>query len=370
MKKWIVGLLALTSFIVVAIFLTLHVLHKDDQKTKEAFVTVTEGSISDNAEAIGYIKPVHSIIVKSAVNGIVAKIFHYEGEQVKKGEALAEIKPQPAPESYAEAYEAVTSAIAKEKAAYQDLQRFKYALSTKLISKDYGSYIAAKQNYDSAKAERELAEQQLALLTKGSTRVANKKLANVVVSPIAGFILSRNVDTGDPVISLSSAQSATPLFVMANMQDLMFEGSVDELDAAKIKPGMKALITVGAEPDRKIEGVVSKIALQSDQENSAVGFESADSNLPFNVSFKIEITKLKLPINMLLRSGYSATADVKLKVAKNILVLPERVIHFEKDRSYVFLANHKKNYVKLGVSDNVNVEIKSGLRLGDKVLDD
>ena len=186
------------------------------------------------------------------------------------------------------------------------------------------------------------------------------------------------MDVGDPVISLSSYQSSTPLFTMASMKGLVFEGSVDEMDAAKIKVGMSATITIGAFPRDKITGTLKQIALQSDQENSLQTNNASSStdnnNSPFNVGFDVKVEDLQLPPDLHLRSGYSATADILIQTKDNVLMLPERVVYFDKKQPYVLLPtddpqNPKQQNVVLGISDGVNVEIKNGLTLGEKVLD-
>lgn len=369
MKKFIIFLI-----IIAVIGSGFYYFHRKTVKAPElSAVIVQKGTIVEKAQAIGYIQPRHSNTVKSPVNGTVAEIYHEEGEFVKKGEPLVKIKPEPEPEGYAAAYAEVEVTRAQESSALKDLRRFDHALKTKLITRNFTDYINARNNYDTAKANRILAEQKLALLNKGTTKVANRTIDNIVKSPISGYILARNVDVGDPVISLSSAQASTPLFTMANMGDLMFQGSVDEMDAAKLKLGMAAIVTVGAEPKQTITGGVSKIALQSDQQK--LDGAQADSDLPFNVSFEVEITKLKLPEHLILRSGYSATADVAIKTAKNVLILPERVLHFRDNKVYVLLPpakpdeKPKEQTVKIGLSDGMNAEIISGVKLGDKILD-
>jgi len=345
------------------------------KNTKPALtVTVKKGAIVEKAQAVGYIKPRNSITIKSQVGGIVEKLFHYEGEYVKAGEQLLSITPTPSPTEYATAYEAVEEATATEKSAQQDLSRYQKALKGGLVSKSYGEYIAAQKNYQTARSQRILAGQKLALLKKGQTVVAGEKIANVIVSSINGYILNRDVDIGDPVISLSSAQSSTPLFTIANMQNMMFKGEVDEMDAAKIHVGMPATITIGSVPGKKITGLLTRISLQSEQQDVAQGSTVANQDSPFSVGFQVEVTKLQVSKNLVLRSGYSAIANIKIKEAKDVLVLPERVIHFKKGQSYVLLPappsqKPKQQPVKIGLSDGMRVEIQQGLKLGDKVLD-
>ena len=64
-------------------------------------------------------------------------------------------------------------------------------------------------------------QQQLDLMQKGETTIAGKPMHNTISAPIAGYILARDVDIGDPVIALGGATPATELFTIANMNDLI-----------------------------------------------------------------------------------------------------------------------------------------------------
>ncbi|MCK4608234.1 MAG: efflux RND transporter periplasmic adaptor subunit [Gammaproteobacteria bacterium] len=373
MKKALI-ILAVIVLIIGGVLVFMH--HKSTNTTPSvATITVKTGDVTEQAQAVGYIKPLHSSTVKSQVDGTVEEIYHDAGDYVKKGEPLLKVKPQPEPADYAQAYEDLQKAVAIEKIAVTSLNRYKYALKTGLITKNYSQYLVARDDYVSAKEKRVLAAQKLALLDKGTTKVGRKTIANIVLAPFSGFILTRDVDVGDPVLSLSSAQASTALFSMANMQDLMFAGSIDEMDAAKIHLNMLATVTIGADPKQKISGKLTKIALQSEQESASTSGAQLDSNLPFNVSFQVQVTKLKIPQNLTLRSGYSATANIKVKTVKDVLVVPERVLHFKGDKTYVLLPALKQGQkpreqdVVIGLSNGMKAEIKKGLTSGEKVLD-
>jgi HlyD family secretion protein len=377
MKKWVTILI-----IIVVIGAGIFLLHKFHKKPEAAAtVAVQRGDITEKSQAVGYIKPQHSITIKSEIDGTVDEIYCNEGEHVTRGQPLIKIKPAPSPVEYATVHQQLDQAKAEEKSAKKDFDRYSYALKTGLITSTYGDYIYARRAYLTAKTQRILAEQKLALLDKGATTVAGKPIANIVKSPIDGYILNRIVDVGDPVLSLSSAQVSTTLFTVANMaaDDLMFEGVVDEMDAAKIHLKMPAKIIIGSLSDVAITGELTEISLQSEKENIKQGAVSDTTDSPFNVGFKVKIAKLKLPKGVVLRSGYSATADIKISTAQDVLLLPIRVIHFDGDdgNSYVLLppegkkgkAQPKKQQIETGLSDGVNIEIKTGLEQGQQVLD-
>lgn len=351
--------------------------HINKKEILPPMVAVTKGSIVENAEAVGYIITKNPSTVKSQTSGIVDELYHEEGEYVTKGTPLAKLKSAPEPAEYATVYQTLADATSQEKSAELDLERFNQALKAKIISAYFTDYINAKKTYESAKIQKLLAKQKLALLDKGETKIGNKATSNVVTSPIDGYILTRNVSLGDSVISLSSAQAATSLFTIANMNDLIFQGLVDEMDVTKLKLNMDASIKIGSLSDANITGSVSKIALQADQQDTSGAstvFKGSNNSSPFNVGFKVEIANLKFPKNIILRSGYSATAKIKTKSVDNVLLLPMRVIKYENEKPYVLLFTRAKDEPKhqpvdLGLTDGVNVEIKSGLKLGDKIVD-
>jgi len=347
-------------------------------------VTVTKGSLTEQSEAVGNIKTRYFSTIKSQVDGMVEAIYHEEGEYVTKNTPLVKVKPTPTPVEYADAYKNLINDTTEEKHADTNFKRQQQLLKTRIIAANDQEYINAQKEYNTAKNQRILSEQKLALLTRGETVVGGKAIASIVDSPIDGYILSRNVNVGDPVISISSAQSATALFIVANMKELIFLGSVDERDASKIKVGMAAKIKIGSLPDQEIPGVINRIALQSDKENSSMSgssssqsgssSSSSSSSSPFNVGFRIEIANLQLPKDLVLRSGYSATASIEIKKVDNVLMLPMRVIHFKDTKPYVLLPvkgdkKPKEQPIEIGISDSINVEIKSGLKLDDQVID-
>jgi HlyD family secretion protein len=184
------------------------------------------------------------------------------------------------------------------------------------------------------------------------------------------------------VVPQTVSQAGNTLFTIANMDDLIFKGQVNEIDVGKIREGMSASITLGAFPDQAITGILTKVALQSVQagqnnaDSAASTSSSASSNAtsPFNVGFEVKIAKLQLPKMMKLRAGYSANAQITIQKATNALLLPERVIDFEGDKTFVWMSDKfsdkpQKRAIKIGISDGVNVAIVSGLKAGDRVLD-
>ncbi len=175
-------------------------------------------------------------------------------------------------------------------------------------------------------------------------------------------MLERKVDPGDPVVPLTSFQEGTELATIADMGDLIFKGTVDEIDVGKLNLGVEARLKIGALPGQVVTGVLTRIAPQAKEEDGARLFE-------------VEI-ELDPDQQVVLRAGYSANADLIIREKHEILLLPERLIHFadEGARTFVEIPNSRPDGepvevdVETGLSDGLNIEIVSGLEQGDLVV--
>lgn len=156
----------------------------------------------------------------------------------------------------------------------------------------------------------------------------------------------------------------TTIATMADVSQMIFEGNVDEADVGKLKEGMKMTITIGALPDEQFEGVLNYISPSGVDTSGIVQFEiKADVNLKDDV---------------FLRANYSANAEVMLSEAKNVVALESAHIQYDdKGKAFVEILKpgtekydqpvYQKKMLEIGISDGVFVEIKSGLKKGDKV---
>jgi HlyD family secretion protein len=176
-------------------------------------------------------------------------------------------------------------------------------------------------------------------------------------------VLTRSVNPGDPIVPLTSYQPGTEMATIADMRDLIFKGTVDEIDVGKLSAGMPTRIKVGALPTDVVTGHVSRIAPQAQQKEGATLFD-------------VEV-ELDPTTKITLRAGYSANADVIIREKKDVLVIPERLVTFEDGgkKATVELAGPttkapaKKVEIKTGISDGLNVEVLSGLKKGDRVIE-
>jgi HlyD family secretion protein len=322
-----------------------------------ATVKVERKNIVDKALAVGSLEPMNEIAVKSKISGVVGKLFVEVGDFVEKGKPLLEVKPDPTPFELAEAKRNVEMADITLNTLKRELQRNEELKKKGLIS-DY-DYEVLRRQYDEADLNRKMAEERLELIEKGKIKIENTSIESVILSPITGFILEKTVNLGDPVVPLTSYQAGTELIKMADMKQLVFKGTVDEIDVGKIKEGMDTELQVGALPGKTVKGRVKLISLKArKQENTTV----------FPVEVMIEDAQ-----GAVLRAGFSANANIIIAKMDSVLSIPERVITFRNDSAFVRIPEGEKKskevHIQTGLSDAIQIEVKSGLEEGQEVLE-
>lgn len=322
-------------------------------------IEVTQGTIVEKAVAVGQIQPRQKFQVKSKISGIVRRALVEVGDTVKAGDPLFEIGPDPTPLERTEVDRRVESAEASYRRADSDYKRsLELSRSGVLPKSDVDQ---KKEAYELARVALMKAQQDRELTRRG--RLTDTSTEGIIRAPAAGTVLTRAVNPGDPIVPLTSYQPGTEMATIANMGDIIFKGTVDEIDVGKLAAGMLARIKVGALPTDVVTGLVSRIAPQAQQKEGATLF---DVEIELDPGQKIT-----------LRAGYSANADVIIREKKDVLTIPERLVTFEDGGKKTTVevasadpkAEPKKIGVKTGVSDGLNIEIVSGLKKGDKVVE-
>jgi HlyD family secretion protein len=324
-------------------------------------VDVTSGAITEKAIAVGQIQPRQKFSVKSKISGIVRKCMVEIGDHVRAGDALFEIAPDPTPQELTDVDRQEESAQASFDLAKAELERAQQLSKSGIMSNS--DLDTKRQTFELAKIALAKAVQQRELTRKGRVSGAGLQMESIIRAPAAGTILTRAVNPGDPVVPLTSYQPGTEMATIADMTDLIFKGTVDEIDVGKLRVGLPARIKVGALPTDVVTGRVSRIAPQAQQKEGATLFDVEIELDPGN--------------KIVLRAGYSANADVIIREKKDVLTIPERVITFEDGGKKALVEvpagdpknEPKKVEVKLGISDGMNAEVVGGLSKGAKVIE-
>lgn len=320
-------------------------------------IKVQRGDIVENALAIGRIEPKKEIAVKSKISGIVKTVFVEVGDLVKIGDPLLEIKPDPTPLEFAEAKRNVEMANVNLEGAENEFQRMTKLLNDNLVSRQ--EFDVAENEHKQLQLRLKIAQERLSLIEEGKTKIADRLVDTVIKSPVEGMILERRINEGDPVVPLTSYQAGTELLMLADMDTLIFKGTVDEIDVGKLEEGMAAELKIGAIPDEKITGKLLKISPKARQQENATLFD-----------VEIEIIQKG---GKIIRAGYSANAELVINKAENTLFIPERLVEFNEDKTFVEVKDDNgeiiKREVEIGLSDGINVEIKQGLEEGEEVVE-
>ncbi|MBI3189107.1 MAG: efflux RND transporter periplasmic adaptor subunit, partial [Ignavibacteriales bacterium] len=295
---------------------------KDSSEGDLPKIKVTRGDIIDKALAVGTIEPENEISIKSKVSGVVKKIYADAGTYVKAGDPLLEVKPDPTPIELADAKRQVQLAEVEVANLKRDRVRQESMQKKELIStKEYEDF---QQKFEEAELRLNIVKERLELLQSGKIKIDNTEIESIIKAPIDGYVLNKAVEVGDPVTPLTSYQEGTVLMKMANMERLLFKGTVDEIDVGKLKEGMRVEIKVGALPNDTVIGVLTKISLKADKKDNAT-------------VFPIEIL-IPLAKNTTLRAGYSANANIIIQKKEHVLTIPERTVTFRNDSAFVTLA--------------------------------
>jgi HlyD family secretion protein len=352
-KKWI--LIGAAAVLVIAVAVMAASRKKPD--SKRTTVKVEKKDIVQKALAIGSLEPRDEIAVKSKISGVVGRIYVEVGAYVKRGQPLLEVRPDPTPMELVEAKRNVEMVEIELRTTQKEMERGDKLKQKGLISDQEIENL--RRGYEEADLRYKMARERLQLIEKGKVRIADTDIETVIKAPISGFVLEKSINVGDPVVPLTSYQAGTELMKMADMKDILFKGTVDEIDVGKIREGMPAELQVGALPGKPVKGHVALISLKArKQENTTV--------------FPVEIV-IDDAAGSVLRAGFSANANIIIAKKDSVLSLPERVVTFRNDSSFVRIPEGEKKSkeiaVETGLSDAIQIEVVSGLTDGQEVLE-
>jgi HlyD family secretion protein len=364
-KKILMTLVVLV--VLVGVTAAVRSMNGDDEGEALPTVEVTRGDIVDKALAVGTIEPRVEVSVKSQFSGVVQRQFAEVGDFVKAGTPLLEIRPNPTPKELVDAERQIELREVELDNLKAEYDRQKQLKDKQLISDQ--EFERAKRSYDEAKIQVQMARESLALLREGKVSTNKGNFETVVRAPVSGFVLDKMVEIGDPVVPLTSYQEGTVLMTMANMNDLIFRGTVDEIDVGRLEEGMDAHIKVGALPNADVNGQLAKIWLKAEKEENSTVFP-VEIEIAEAVEKSTDMPEAE-PKNVVLRAGYSANAEIIIEQREDVLLIPERIVTFSGDTARVTKLTAEKmpddRIIKTGLSDAINVEVIAGLDEGMRV---
>ncbi len=306
----------------------------------------------------GKIEPRNEVNIKPQISGIITELMKEPGQYVQQGEVIAKVKVIPDMGQLSSAEARVRLANINLKQATADYEREKALYDRQLVSAD--EYEKIRQKLHQAKEELAAAQDALQVVRDGVSKSNASASSTLVRSTISGVILDVPVKVGNSVILSNTFNDGTTIASVANMNDLIFRGNIDETEVGQLVSGMPMKITIGALQDLKFDAALEYISPKATESNGANQFE---------IKAAVKVTK-----DDKLRSGYSANAEIVLAQVEKALTIPESAIEFSGDSTFVYIikgTGDKKDYerraVTTGLSDGVNIEIKKGLGKQDKV---
>lgn len=342
-------------FVGTFVFLWIKSLPKDDR-----FETLspTIGNISKTTVLTGKIEPRDEVNIKPQISGIITELLKEAGDMVEQGEVIAKVKVIPDMAQLSSAESRVRLAKINLQQAQVDFDREKILYDKGLVSADEYDKIAQTLRQD--KEEMAAAEDNLQVTRDGVSRSNASASSTLVRSTISGLILDIPVKVGNSVILSNTFNDGTTIATVANMQDLIFRGNIDETEVGQIHQGMTMKIKVGALKNLQLEAKLEYISPKAVETNGANQFEIKAA--------------VSVPKGAQIRSGYSANAEIELASAQKVLYVPESAIEYSGDTAFVYLQKgtekksiYERRQVETGLSDGLNIEIKHGIKQTDRL---
>ncbi len=352
--------IVLLSCVGIAVVGTFYFLWEKAQPVKTAYEIIQPktGDIATKTVATGNVEPRHEVEIKPQISGIIAELKKEAGDMVQNGEIIAVIKVIPEMVQLNSAESRVNVAEISLRQMEPLYERDKSLFEQGVISRE--DFETSEANYLKAKEERETAQSELEIVRDGISKHSNVASTTQIRSTISGMILDIPVKVGNSVIMSNNFNDGTTIATVADMNDMIFKGNVDETEIGRIHTGMPIELTIGAMESRHFPAHLEYVSPKGEEKNGAIQFEIKAA--------------IQIPEDAFIRAGYSANAEIVLKEAKDVLTIPESTVEFKGDSSFVYLVKQEspeqifeRRQIETGLSDGINIEVKQGLTLQDKI---
>ena len=341
--------------LVVLFFGTFYYLYNKQKKKPEVFETIAPKieTISKKTVATGSVVPRKEIEIKPQVSGIIDEIYLEAGQMVKAGDVIAKVKIIPD----MVALNSAESRVTRSKLNFEDA-KINYDRQQKLYEQKvipYEEFQSSKLAYSTAQEEVTTAVNNLDLIKEGVTKTSKSTTNTLIRSTINGMLLDVPIEEGNSVIQANTFNAGTTIALVADMNDMIFEGKVDETEVGRVHEQMSITLTIGAIEDETFDAILTYLSPKGKEENGAIQFE-----------IKADV---KLKEGQFIRAGYSANASIVLEQHDSVLTIPEAVLKFDESKAYVEIQTDSqvfvKRFIETGLSDGINIEVTDSLTIDD-----
>ena len=354
-KKW--TLLSVVLIAVVAVFVLLWLRSRPAPVSYEV-LAVERRDLQRTTLVTGKVEPRDEVAVKPQISGIVAELYKEAGDQVRVGDPIAKIKVIPDMAQLASAESRVRLAKYNVENSREVFRRDSALLGKQVISQE--TYDKSRLQYIADCEELQAAEDNLSITRDGVAAKATDGFTNTIVrATISGTVLDVPIKVGNSVILSNTFNDGTTIATIADMQDLLFVGSIDETEVGKLRVGMQMTLVVGALNDQRFPATLEYIAPKGTESNGAMMFEIKGA--------------AAIPDSVVIRAGYSANAEIVLDERKQVLTVPEYAVTFENDSAFVQLLTdtsqqtYTRHPITTGLSDGIQIEVTDGLTATDHI---
>jgi HlyD family secretion protein len=345
------------------------------QKPTRFYLTETalKTDIVKKTVATGAIVPRQEVEIKPRVSGVLEEVYVEPGAILKNGQPIAKIKIVPNAASLNQAESSVRSARIAADNAKRELERNEKLFAQGVIPEaEVAQY---RTEYALRKQDLDTAGSNLQIVKEGQTRGGGAGSNVVVTSTVDGMVIDVPVKEGFSVIESNNFNPGTTIATVADMNDMIFQGQVDESEVGKLKEAMPLRIKIGALESDQFDGKLEYISPKGNTVDGAIQFQ-----------IKAAIVRKE---GVFIRANYSANADVVLDEKKQVLALREALVQYDpapaaaagagagsgsaaKGKPFVEVETDKKQVfvrkdVQLGLSDGINVELLGGVDATAKI---
>ena len=325
--------------------------------------TVEKGNVAHSVTASGKIQPINKVSVGTQVSGIIEEVLVDYNDEVHEDQVLARLDTSVLQENLNDAKARLDLAVAKKKISELNHDR---------LSKLYKEKLISKANLEEAEIDLETAKANVLSSQADYNKAERNYGYATITSPVSGTVISKEIEQGQTV----AASLSTPtLFTIAeDLTKMQIEANIAEADIGVIKPEMPVSFTVDAYPNERFNGKVQQIRLSPKEESNVV---------MYTVVIEVDNSSRKL------LPGMTASVTIVVERAENVPLLPAMVLQFKPSAALRKTTKEVPNpdvtqsedvvyqfkngrlhpvIIKKGISDMTNIEIESGLNVGDQVI--
>ena len=325
-----------------------------------AIVTPHVDTIEKRAVATGKVEPRDEVAIKPQISGIVSEVYKEAGELVRQGEVIAKVRVVPEMATLNSAESRVNVARISLEQTRRDFGRIEELFESGVVSKE--EYEQSQTNLSKAEEEMQNAKDNLEIVQNGIAS-RNAEMSNTQIrSTVTGMILDVPVKVGNSVIQSNTFNDGTTIATVADLNDMIFRGKVDETEVGRLHEGMPVELSIGALQDVRLGAELEYVAPKGTEENGVVMFEIKAA--------------IRIPADLFVRAGYSANADIVIDRRAGVLTVPESTVEFEGGKSYVQLLTSdstamdqtfERKEIGVGLSNGIIVEVTEGLAGDEKI---